>query len=49
MEDKQNKKDIYDVNSYTDKELFEILDLTSPTDRELEAKIVQQINKGQFF
>lgn len=45
MEDKQNKKDIYDVNSYTDKELFEILDLTSPTDRELEAKIVQQINK----
>lgn len=40
---KQN--DIYDVNKYTDTELFTILDLTEPSDRILEAKILLQINK----
>jgi hypothetical protein len=34
-----------DISSYTDKELFQLLDLNSPTDRELEAKIHSLINK----
>ena len=37
--------DLYDINKYTDKELYDILDLNSPTDRELEAKIIHLINK----
>jgi hypothetical protein len=36
---------MYDVSTYTDVELFNILDLDSPTDRELEAKIIFLINK----
>ena len=36
---------MYDVTTYTDVELFNILDLDSPTDRELEAKIIFLINK----
>ena len=38
-------KNMYDVNSYNDRELLDILDLTDPTDRELEAKIIFLINK----
>lgn len=41
---KPNTK-MYDVSSYTDRELLDILDLTSPSDRELEAKIIFLINK----
>lgn len=41
---KSNTK-MYDVSSYTDRELLDILDLSSPTDRELEAKIIFLINK----
>jgi hypothetical protein len=37
--------DIYDVNKYTDAELYNILDLVNPSDRELEAKIFHMINK----
>lgn len=37
--------DIYDVNKYTDQELFNILDLVNPSDRELEAKIFHMISK----
>ena len=37
--------DIYDVNSYSEKELIDILDLFHPTDRELEAKILSYIDK----
>jgi len=37
--------DIYDVNKYTNIELYNILDLNQPTDRELEAKIHFFINK----
>ena len=37
--------DKYDISKYTDKELYEILDLNNPTDRELEAKILHMINK----
>jgi len=36
---------MYDVSTYTDKELFNILDLDDPTDRELEAKIIFLIKK----
>ena len=38
-------EDIYDVESYTEKELMDILDLFHPTDRELEAKILSYIDK----
>jgi len=34
-----------DISTYTDKELYEILDLDNPTDGELEAKIIQKINQ----
>lgn len=39
--------DIYDVNKYTDEELYNILDVINPSDRELEAKIFQMIKKYQ--
>jgi len=45
---KQNNKqnpDLYDVSEYSDAELFEMLDLNNPSDRELEAKIIMTINK----
>ena len=38
-------EDIYNVNNYTEKELLDMLDLYNPSDRELEAKIIQLINK----
>lgn len=37
--------DLYDINKYTDKQLYDILDMNNPTDRELEAKIIHLINK----
>ena len=43
--DPPQNKNMYDVNSYTDRELLDILDLTNPSDRELEAKIIFFINK----
>jgi len=39
--------DIYDVNKYTDEELYNILDVIHPSDRELEAKLFQMIKKYQ--
>lgn len=41
----KTRDNIYDINSYTDKELFDLLDLNNPTDRELEAKILHNIYK----
>uniref|UniRef100_A0A6C0JMT2 Uncharacterized protein n=1 Tax=viral metagenome TaxID=1070528 RepID=A0A6C0JMT2_9ZZZZ len=38
-------QELYNINEYTDEELYEILDLFNPTDRELEAKIIFFINK----
>jgi len=35
----------YDINQYTDEELYNILGLNHPTDRELEAKIIMMMNK----
>jgi hypothetical protein len=40
-----NKDSIYDVNSYSDQELYDILELDNPTDRVLEAKILSMVNK----
>lgn len=42
---KNSTEDIYNVDKYTDKELYNILDLINPTDRELEAKINNMIWK----
>ena len=40
-----NNLPLYNVSDYTDAELYNILDLVNPTDRELEAKILMQIHK----
>ena len=37
--------DLYDISKYTDEQLYNILDINNPTDRELEARIVHLINK----
>ena len=37
--------DVYNVNNYSDSELYDILDMNHPTDRELEAKLIQMIRK----
>jgi hypothetical protein len=37
--------DLYDISKYTDQQLYDILDINNPTDRELEARIVHLINK----
>jgi hypothetical protein len=39
------QKEIYNVDTYTDAELYNLLDLNNPTDRELEAKILNMIWK----
>ena len=44
MNNKQ-KEDIYDVSGYSDNELYDLLDLNNPSDRELEAKIIFMIKK----
>ena len=36
---------LYDIHQYTETQLYEILDINNPTDRELEAKIIQLIHK----
>ena len=40
-----NGNDTYDINKYSDTELFNILDVINPTDRELEARIFFLIHK----
>lgn len=37
--------ELYNVDNYTDAQLYDILDMNSPTDRELEAKILHLIRK----
>jgi hypothetical protein len=39
------KTNLYNIHEYSDEELFEILDLNNPSDRELEAKILMMIHK----
>jgi hypothetical protein len=41
--------DEYDVDQYTDEQLFRILDLNGPSDRELEAKILTMVRKYSNF
>ena len=43
------KEDLYDIDSYSDKELYEILDLDDPSDRELEAKVLMMIHKYEIM
>ena len=38
-------ENLYDINDYSDEDLLKILDLSNPTDRELEAKIIIMIRK----
>jgi hypothetical protein len=47
MENNSHRKseEIYDVSTYTDQELYDLLDINSPTDHELEARIVFLIRK----
>lgn len=40
-----SKQGLYDIQGYTDNELYDILDLVNPSDRELEAKILMEIHK----
>lgn len=42
-------KDEYDVSQYTEQELYTILDLNNPSDRELEAKILSYVRKYSNF
>jgi hypothetical protein len=41
--------DIYDVNGYTDEQIYDVLDMNNPSDNELEAKILQMLNKYDGF
>ena len=41
----KNAENVYDISNYSEEELYNILDLTNPTDRELEAKIISMIDK----
>ena len=40
-----NTQPLYDIQGYSDNELYDILDLVNPSDRELEAKILMEIHK----
>lgn len=39
------KKDLYNVDNYSDEDLYEMLDMNHPSDRELETKILLTIDK----
>ena len=41
--------DQYDIRAYNDKELLNILGLVSPSDRELEAKLIEMIRRYSFI
>lgn len=41
----KDAENVYDISNYSEEELYNILDLTNPTDRELEAKIISMIDK----
>ena len=40
-----DESDIYNVENYTDREFFQILDINNPTDRELEISILKNIRQ----
>jgi hypothetical protein len=39
-----DESEIYNIEKYTERELFEILDINNPTDRELESSILKNVN-----
>jgi len=39
------REDEYNINNYSDTDLYDLLDLVNPSDRVLEAKIIQMINR----
>lgn len=41
----RTSEEIYDVSTYTDQELYDLLDINSPSDHELEARIIFLIRK----
>ena len=41
----KNEDDLYNIEKYKDEDLYDMLDINNPTDRELETKIVIMINK----
>jgi hypothetical protein len=41
----KRRDDEYNVNNYSDSEIYDLLDLVNPSDRVLEAKIIQMINR----
>ena len=43
----EKKEQLYNIEEYTEQELYDILDVNDPTDRELEAKILFMIHKYQ--
>ena len=43
----EKKEQLYNIEEYTEEELYDILDVNNPTDRELEAKILFMIHKYQ--
>tara|TARA_B110000879_G_scaffold212907_1_gene311803 strand:+ start:2873 stop:6562 length:3690 start_codon:yes stop_codon:yes gene_type:complete len=45
MTDKTINAPLYNISEYSDNDLYEILDLVNPSDRELEAKILMEIHK----
>jgi len=45
MKHNRTNNDLYDVRTYTDEELYNVLELNNPSDRELEAKILLMVNK----
>lgn len=45
MNNIKKQENIYDVSTYSEKELYDLLDLNNPSDRELEAKIIFMIKK----
>ena len=42
---KNTEDDLYDIDKYSDDELYDMLDMNNPSDRELEAKIMIMVNK----
>jgi hypothetical protein len=37
--------DLYNIKNYSEQQLYDILDMNNPSDRELEAKILHLIHK----
>ena len=44
----EKKEQLYNIEEYTEEELYDILDLNNPTDRELEAKILYMVHTIEY-